>query len=101
GGVVQRLAHAEKGHRVGPRGRGVSCSGPRLREGRAGFKWVRSSGGRRFSGRESRGGGRLRPPYEIAPVCPRDYFARSSSTATAGSTLPSTNSRKAPPPVEM
>src|SRR5690554_1101882 len=31
----------------------------------------------------------------------RAYSPRSSSTATAGSFLPSTNSRKAPPPVEM
>ncbi len=29
------------------------------------------------------------------------FLARSSSIATAGSTLPSTNSRNAPPPVEM
>lgn len=33
---------------------------------------------------------------------PKNYcFARSSSMATAGSFLPSTNSRNAPPPVEM
>ena len=37
----------------------------------------------------------------LASCLTRDYFARSSSMATAGSFLPSRNSRKAPPPVEM
>ena len=46
-------------------------------------------------------GGRAECREDLGASEHRQFFARSSSTATAGNFLPSRNSRNAPPPVEM